>query len=391
MSSLGLDLETCWSNILQGLSPIRKFSQFNTESLSCKFGFELPGSAEEKFAEQIKTRNRSQMTRATMIAVTTAAMAIDNSALLPSDILDRTRVGVVIGSAGTGYSAIGGDSQRILRNMVSAPASWISLKWKFLGPSYVISTACASGAYALHSAHYLIASGQCDVVICGAADSSINYSDIAGFCGLLALSEDETNFTTASRPFDKNRNGFVMGEGGGMIVLESIEFAKKRGAKIIAQMTAPGLYSEGYNILSPEPDGRGMANCMRNALRNAGIGPEDIDYINAHGTSTDLNDRLETIAIKDVFGETTLTPVSSTKSMTGHCLGAAASVEAVICCKALQENTIPPTANLYEQDPELNLDFVPLKPRKKILTNVMSNSFAFGGHNGVCIFSRYRE
>ena len=236
-----------------------------------------------------------------MIAVTTASMAIENSKLLPCATLDRARVGVVLGSTGTGYTSTSGDSQRILKNMISAPAAWISLRWKFLGPSYVVSTACSSGAYALHAAHYLISSGQCDVVVCGGADSSINYHDVSGFCSLLALSEDRNEFTTASKPFDRNRSGFVIGEGGGILVLESEEFARKRDAHIYARMSSPGLYSEGYNILSPEPDGRGMAQCIRTALKNAELSPGDIDYINAHGTSTELNDRYETQAIKSVF------------------------------------------------------------------------------------------
>jgi 3-oxoacyl-[acyl-carrier-protein] synthase II len=388
MCGLGLDLASSWKRLLQGNCISKKFTLFDAGSLSCDFGFELPYGADEKFAEQIKTRNRNQMTRATMIAVTTAAMAVEDSMLFSNDTIDKSRVGVVLGSAGTGYSAENSDSQRILRNMVSAPSSWVSLKWKILGPSFTISTACASGAYALHTAHSLITSGQCDAVICGAADSSINVLDVAGFCSLLALSEDKERFETASRPFDRSRSGFVMGEGGGTMVVESIEHAQRRGAKIIATMSAPGLYSEGYNILSPEPDGRGMAQSMRIALANARLEPNKIDYINAHGTSTDLNDRYETKAIKDVFGNETTIPVSSTKSVTGHCLGAAASVEAVLCCKSLQENVIPPTANLTDPDPELTLDYVPLIPREKIISNVMSNSFAFGGHNGVCIFSK---
>ena len=389
MTGLGLDLDSSWTGLIQGKSPIKKFSLFDASDLPCDFGVELPPEASELFASLIKTRNRNQMTRATMIAIATAAMAIENANLLPCGFLDRSRVGIVLGSSGSGYSAQGADSQRILKNMISSPAAWISLKWKFLGPSYVISTACSSGAYALHAAHYLITSGICDVVICGAADSSINYNDVSGFCSLFALSEDKQQFESASRPFDKNRNGFVIGEGGGMLIVESEEFARMRKARILAKLSSPGLCSEGYNILSPEPDGRGMAQAIRNALQNAGLSPSDIDYINAHGTSTDLNDRFETQAIMDVFGEAAQSiPVSSTKSMTGHCLGAAAGIEAVICCKVLMEQMIPPTANLREQDPELPLDYVPESARAKKVQHVISNSFAFGGQNGVCVISQ---
>jgi len=203
------------------------------------------------------------------------------------------------------------------------------------------------------------------------------------------LAEESDDITTAARPFDRRRNGFVMGEGGGVLVLESLESATRRGARLYAEMPPPGLNSEAYNILSPKPGGVGMAEAMRRALANAGLEPGDIDYVNAHGTSTYLNDLYETQAIKEVFGEGARNvPVSSTKSMIGHCLAGAAGVEAVICCKALQENVIPPTINLHDPDPELDLDYVPNVARAKSLRHVMSNSFAFGGHNGVNIFCK---
>jgi 3-oxoacyl-[acyl-carrier-protein] synthase II len=308
--------------------------------------------------------------------------------------IDPSRIGVVLGTSGAGYtwSDPGCDSQRILKNMVNAPASWISLNKKIQGPSFVVSTACSSGTYAMSIAHALITSGQCDVVISGSGDSSINYPDVEGFCSLMALSEKNGDCCTASKPFDKDRTGFVIGEGAGILVLESAAFAKKRNADIYAELHLPGLISETYNILSPEPKGLGMARAMDLALKNARLDPTAIDYINAHGTGTCLNDLYETQAIKRVFEKNAFSiPISSTKSMTGHCLGGASGVEAVICCKAMAENTIPPTANLARPDPELDLDFVPHTPRKKELTHVMSNSFAFGGHNGVCIFSKFKE
>lgn len=390
MTGLGLDLENCWAGLLEGRNAVRRFTLFDPEGLPTPFGVELPAGAADLFARQIMKRSRDQMTRGTMIALVTTQMAIADAGLEAGDV-DRGRVGVVLGTTGTGYSPeeAGVDQHRILRNMSNSPAAWVSLKFKFAGPSFVVGTACSSGAYALAAAHWLIASGQADIVITGAADSSLNRLDVQGFSSLMALAENPDDMTTASRPFDRVRSGFVIGEGGGILVLESRESARRRGARIYALMPPPGLSSEAYNILSPQSGGVGMAACMRRSLENAGLAPEGIDYINAHGTSTRINDLYETQAIHAVFGAAARSvAVSSTKSLTGHCLAAAAGVEAVICCKALVEGCIPPTWHLTDPDPELDLDFVPNAPRKCELRNVMSNSFAFGGHNGVAIFSK---
>jgi 3-oxoacyl-[acyl-carrier-protein] synthase II len=392
MTGLGLDLESTWQGLISAKRVARRFTLFDPTGLPATFGVELPEQAEELFQENIQTRKRKQMTRANMIAVYTTKMAIEDSRL-DLESLNRDRVGMVYGATGTGYApqSLEIDENRILKNMASAPAAWNSLIYKISGPSFTVTTACSSGAFALHSAIQLIQSGQCDVAIAGAADSALSYLDVQGFCSLHALSEQNDDPLSASRPFDKNRNGFVMAEGGGMLVLESMEFAKKRGAHIYCTMSLPGLGSEAYNIMSPAPGGVGMARAMKAALNNSELKENDIDYINAHGTSTILNDIYETQAIKEIFVEEAYKiPVSSTKSMTGHCLSAAAGVEAVICIKSLIENTIPPTSNLTEPDPELDLDYVPNKPRKADLNHVMSNSFAFGGQNGVCIFSRLK-
>jgi 3-oxoacyl-[acyl-carrier-protein] synthase II len=297
----------------------------------------------------------------------------------------------VAGTTGTGYiaPAVGPDPHRILRNMSNSPASWISLLRKLGGPSFIVSTACSSGAYALAAAFALIEGGLCDLVVAGAADSSLNYLDVQGFASLLALSEQADSPETACRPFDAERNGFVMGEGGGFLVLERLAGARSRGARIYAEMSLPGLSSEIYNILSPEPGGVGMAATMRKALGQAGLEPRDIGYVNAHGTSTALNDLYEAQALASVFGDhARALPVSSTKPVTGHCLAAAAGVEAVITCQALVEGIVPPTGNLTHPDPAISLDLVAGEARRAELRHVMSNAFAFGGHNGVCIFSR---
>jgi len=247
MTGLGCDVRSTWQGILDVKSPISQFTLFDPKGLSCTFGAELPGNAEEIFAAHMKTRNRGQMTRCTKIALTTADMAIEDAGI---DFMktDSKRIGVVIGTAGTGFSPSDGTEQRILKNMISSPAAWISLKWKLLGPSFVVSTACSSGAYALHIAYSMIRSGMCDCVVTGAADSSINYHDVEGFCSVMALSDEKNDFSSASRPFDKKRNGFVIGEGAGMMILESEKHARARNARIYASMPEPGLCSESYNI-----------------------------------------------------------------------------------------------------------------------------------------------
>jgi 3-oxoacyl-[acyl-carrier-protein] synthase II len=374
---------------VSGNNPVKRFTLFDAKGLSCDFGVELPPEAEGLFSS-IKPRSRSQMTRATMISVVTAEMAIADAGLAQSGI-DPARIGVITGATGTGYfwDKPGKDEHRILKNMANASSSWISLRNKYRGPSYTVSTACSSGAYALAGAMDLILTGQCDAVIAGSADSSINYADVEGFQSIMALSEEKDDIEHACKPFDAKRSGFVMGEGGGMLVVESEDHAKKRGAKLYARMFRPGLSSEAYNMLSPQPGGNGMALAMQHALDNAHMSPGDIDYINAHGTSTGYNDVYETQAIKTVFGTAAASvPVSSTKPQTGHCLAGAAGVEAVISVLALCENIVPATLNLRTPDPQCDLDYVPNHCRAKQLDAVMSNSFAFGGHNGVCVFAR---
>lgn len=390
MTGLGLNLADSWQGLIAGKSGAALFRDPELAQLSCPFGVELPAEAEELFIGQIKKRKRNQMTRSTQISLVTAAMAIEDSGLDLKSV-DRKKIGVAVGTTGTAYIPDNNEEKmRILKNMPNSPVSWISLTWKFNGPSFVLGTACSSAVYAMAAAYGLIQTGQCDVVICGSVDSSINRPDIEGFSELMALADGSVKPETASRPFDELRSGFVIGEGGGILVLESSEHAKARGARIYAETTYPALYTESYNILSPEPDGKGMAECMRLALQNSGLKLDQIDYINAHGTSTHLNDLYETMAIKEVFEDSAYRiPISSTKSMTGHCLAGAGGVEAVISCKALFENIIPPTINLTHPDTLCDLDFVPMTARKQQLTHVMSNSFAFGGHNGVNIFSRY--
>ncbi len=393
MSGLGLDVDSSWKGILEGQKTIKPFTLFDPEGLPSFFGVELPEGAEDVFKRYIKKRQRRQMTRSTMISIATSKMAVEDADIDVNQI-DPYRIGVVLGATGTGYAPMSTepDEHRILRNMASSSGAWNSILNKAKGPSFTVSTACSSGTYALGSAFQLIASGLCDVVIAGSSEASLNYLDVRGFCDLHALSERIENIQRASCPFDKERDGFVMGEGGATLVLESLDFAKRRNARIYAEMTMPGLSSEAYNIISPAPNGRGMSETMEIALKNAGLSPQEIDYINAHGTSTPLNDINETKAIKEVFGDYAYKlAISSTKSMTGHCLSGTASMEAVFCIKALNDNIIPPTTNYKNPDPECDLDYVPNEPRKAELKAVMNNSFAFGGQNGVGIFIKHNE
>ncbi len=401
MTGLGNDLETSWRGILAGESRIAPFSLFDPGDLAAGFGSQLPDGVDELFKKGIRKRRRDQMTRGTMLAITAGTMALEQAGLAGKGAvaaagLDPYRVGVVVGTTGTGYAPAadqGPDQHRILRNMSNSPACWLSLTHKLGGPSFTVSTACSSGVYALAAAASLIQTGQCDVVLAGASDSSLNLPDVRGFASLMALSEELERAAVASRPFDLERSGFVMGEGGGYLVLERPETARARGVRALAHMPPPALTSETYNIISPEPGGRGMERTMRLALDLAGLQPDAVGYLNAHGTSTQLNDMYEASAVRSVFGEhASRLPVSSTKGATGHCLAGAAGVESVVSVLALRDGAIPPTANLEQPDPELGaLDLVAGAPRRAALDHVMCNSFAFGGHNGVVIFSRPRQ
>jgi 3-oxoacyl-[acyl-carrier-protein] synthase II len=384
----GLSVAQAWRGVVDGASATRRFTLFDPDGLACTFGVELPDAFDRRLRE-IKPRTRKQMSRSTAIQFLTAQDAIGDAGLREAGY-DRSRIGVVFGTTGPAEAATESNRDyRILRNMSNAPAAWISIKNNFTGPASVAGAACASGIYALHAACLLLQAGVCDAVVTGAADSSLNYRDVEGFCSLMALAEPGADSSRASRPFDSRRSGFVIAEGGGALVLERRPAATQRGAHIYARTFVPGVCSESYNILAPRPGGAGMAKSMRLALAAAGLAPGDIDYINAHGASTALNDRYETQAIKEVFGAAArIPPVSSTKSTTGHALAGAAGIEMALCCKALEEGLIPQTAHYGSPDPDCDLDYVPNASRPADLRAVMCNSFAFGGHNGACIFVR---
>ncbi len=391
ISALGLNLDTNWENLVQGKSGVKRISLFDPSDLQTQIAAEVPMNFEDLAREYIRKRTARQMTRVTQFCFTCAKVAVEKSGIDFSSV-DKTRCAVIMGVVNTGNSSVekGTTIQNaILKSMNNSMSAWISLEYKLLGPNYTVATACASSAYAIGLGYDLIQSNKADIVIVGGADSIINPEEIRGFNELFALSVENDPPEKASKPFSKSRDGFVIGEGAGVLILESEEFALARKATIIAEITGYALTSEAYNIMAPMNDGEGMAQTMELALQNSNLKPADIQYINTHGTSTILNDRYETLAIKKVFQEQAYQiPISSLKSMIGHTIGAAGAIEAAITIMSMLKETVTPTIN-YEKDPELDLDFVPNKARKHPITHALSNSFAFGGHNASIVLKKY--
>lgn len=392
LNALGLDWEESWKNIIEGKSGVKNISLFDASGNQTKIAAELPSTFAAKAEEIVKKRISKQMTRATQMCYVCAAEAIEKNNI-DFEKLDRKRIGVILGVVNTGDSSSehGTDSKNlIIKRMNNAMSAWIGMRYNIEGPNFTTSSACSSSAYAIALGYDMIKAGRADMMIVGGADSIINKEEIEGFNELYALSVANDNPEKASCPFSKNRDGFVIGEGAGIMILESENHAKSRGAKIVVELADYAFTNESYNIMAPKPNGEGMADTMELALKNAGIKPEEVNYINAHGTSTMLNDMYETLAIKKVFGENAYKiPISSTKSMIGHTIGAAGAIEGVVCVLSIVNGIIPPTINLDEPDPELDLDYVPNQARKQDIKVAISNSFAFGGHNVTLVFKKY--
>jgi 3-oxoacyl-[acyl-carrier-protein] synthase II len=393
ISSLGIDLKTNWDNLVAGKSGVRMISLFNPDDSLTKIAAEVPSEFEVHSKQFIKKRAGSQMTRVTKICFVCAKMAIEYSGL-NFDLLDKTRCAVILGAVNAGNSSSEKDTtpqNTIFKSMTNSMAAWISLEYQLLGPAFSVNTACASSAYAIGLAYEMIRNDQADVVIVGGADSIINKEEIAGFNSLYALSVQNDIPENASKPFAMNRDGFVIGEGAGILILESETSAMRRNAEIFAEIAGYAFTSEGYNIMAPKIDGEGMAVTMEKALKNANVQKDEVDYINAHGTSTELNDKYETMAIKKVFGDKARQiPVSSSKSMIGHTIGAAGAIEGIITIQSIVNGILTPTINLDIPDPELDLDYVPNKSRKKEINVALSNSFGFGGHNATIVFKKWK-
>lgn len=401
LTSLGADTKDFWQSIKAGRHGISKIEGFDTE------GFEATLAAEIKnfdpLAYGIEKKEARRMDRYCQYAVAAAGMAIaDCGTEFQND--DPFRIGVVIGSGIGGMQTNSEEHKKLLEKgprrvspfyvpmiIANIAAGMVSMRYHFQGSSTCIVTACATSADALGTAFRSIKHGYHDVMIAGGAEAAIIPISIAGFSNMMALSTAKEP-DRASIPFDKERDGFVMGDGAGILVLEEFEHAKERGAKIYAEITGYGSTNDAYHITSPDPDGAGAAQAMHLAMRESGLAAGDIGYINAHGTSTPLNDKYETAAIKKVLGDAAYTtPISSTKSMTGHLLGGAGAVEAIVCALALQEGILPPTAGYREKDEECDLDYVTEGARKVSIKAALSNSLGFGGHNATLCLKRYEQ
>ena len=398
VTSLGQDLDSLWSNLMAGKSGVSQIESFDVSDYSTRIASSVKEFNAEDYVDRKEMR---KMDRFVQFASAAGMMAVQNSGLDIANDSDPERVGVIIGS-GIGGLGTWEDQHNILLEkgpkrvspffipmMIGNMASGhLSILLGAKGPNLASVSACASGSHAIGDSVRWIQNGEADVMICGGAEATIRPTGVAGFCAMRAMSTRNDEPEKASRPFDTNRDGFVMGEGAGVLVLESLEHAQKRGANIIAEVLGYGLSADAHHMTDPDPNG--PARCMKMAMRTAGIRPEDVDYINAHGTSTGVGDISETKAIKMALGDHAYkVAVSSTKSMTGHLLGAAGGVEAVICALALRNQTIPPTINLDEPDPQCDLDYVPNVARPADLNIVMSNSFGFGGHNASIILKKY--
>lgn len=392
ISSLGLSMEENWKNLINGQSGIKKIDSFETSKLETKFAGQIPNEFDEYAKEFIKKRTRKQMTRVTQMSLV-ATKALVKEQQIDFTQYDPARCAVIMGVVHAGNTSVEQGTvanNMILKGMNNAIPAWISLEYGLEGPGYTIATACSSSGYAIANGYELIKQGKADLVIVGGTDSTINPEEIGGFNALHALSTRNDNPQKASCPFSTDRDGFVVGEGAGILILEKESTAIKRNAKIYAEIAGCALTSEAFNIMAPQTDGKGMAKTMELALEDAGIDKNDISYINAHGTSTTLNDLYETRAIEQVFSvHAKNLAISSSKSMLGHTIGAAGAIEAAITAQSISQGKIHPTINLDNPDPDLQLDYVPHKSRTMDIGAAMSNSFAFGGHNSSIVFKKY--
>lgn len=401
VTPLGLGKEAFWEGLTLPRRVIGPITRFDATGYSTRIAAEIKDFDPTQFMER---RDARRAARFIQFAIAATHLALADAQLTITDE-NRERVGVLIGSGIGGLDYM--DSQvRVLDRhgpdrispflpvmMISDMASgMVSIQFGLKGPNLCVVTACSTGADALGLAMRLIQYGDADVVLAGGTEAAIEPIGVAAFCAARATSTRNDDPEHASRPFDAERDGFVMGEGAGVLVLEALEHAQARGARIYAELLGYGATADAYHVTQPDPEGDGAARAMRKALQDAGLQPTDIHYINAHGTSTRYNDAKETLAIKRVFGEYAYQlPVSSTKSVTGHLLGAAGAVEAAACVLALEHQTIPPTINYEYPDPECDLDYVPNTPRPAHLRYVMSNSFGFGGHNSVLVLGKYES
>lgn len=401
ITPLGIGVQESWNGLLAGRSGIRKITHFDASNFPTQIAGEVEGFSAEDY---IEPKEIKKMDRFIHLAVAAASMSLADSGLKITEE-NAERVGVTVGSGMGGLHAIEHYHSVLLEKgpkritpffipmlIVNLAAGQVSIRAGAKGPNSAVATACATGSHSIGDAFKIIQRGDADAMIAGGTESVITPLGIGGFNAMKALSTRNDEPEKASRPFDINRDGFIMGEGAGIVILELLENALDRGAKIYAELIGYGMTADAYHITSPSPGGEGAARCMKMALKDGRIDPLDVNYINAHGTSTKYGDELETHAVKTVFGEHAYKiAVSSTKSMTGHLLGAAGGVEAVITVLSVHNNIVPPTINLDNPDPECDLDYVPHKSREMNVEYGLSNSFGFGGTNACLLFKKFRD
>ena len=399
ITPLGLDVDSFFQGLLEGKNGISKVESFDTEKFTCKIGGEIKDFDATNYMDPKEARRNDRFVHfafaATKQAVADAGLNMDQE--------DPDRVGVFIGSGIGGMDTIEKNCIKLIEGgprkvspfmipaLISNMASGvIGIELGAMGPNFSIVSACATGAHAIGESLKTLRLGEADVMIAGGSEATITSLSYAGFCSMKAMSTNNDDPEHASRPFDLNRDGFVMGEGAGVVVLETLEHAKKRGAKIHCELVGYGASCDANHITAPHPEGKGLIGAMKRALHSAQLNTTDVGYINAHGTSTPYNDRFETMAVKTLFGEHMKNvPMSSTKSMTGHLLGAAGGAESVACVRMLETGILAPTINYQEPDPDCDLDYVPNEAREAKISVAMSNSLGFGGQNASLVFKTY--
>ncbi len=399
VTPIGIGIEDFWQGLMEGRNGVDLITRFDATNFDTKFAAEVKNFNPEDFLDKKAIR---RMDRYTQFALASSTMAMESSGLNLENV-NLERFGVVFGSGIGGLKTLRDQHFKYFETktprqispyfvpmmIADIAAGQISIKYGLKGPNYATTSACATSSHAIADAFILIQRGSADLMICGGSESAVEEMSIGGFNAMRALSTWNDRYKEASRPFDKERNGFVLGEGAGTIVLEEYEHAVNRGASILAELGGVGLTGDAYHVTAPAPGGEGAVRSMREAIRDAGLNADDVDYINAHGTSTPFNDVNETMAIKTVFdSHTNELIVSSTKSMTGHLLGGAGGVEAVATVLALRNNKVPPTINLTIPDPECDLNYSPLVPTDKKIDVAISNTFGFGGHNASLLFKK---
>jgi len=404
VSPVGNTIEEFWKSLLEGKSGVKRLACFDPTHFTSKIAAEVKNFDPSKYLSPKEVR---RMDRFVQFAVVSAKIAVADSGLDLSKE-DKNRIGVLVGSGIGGLHTVETEHKQFIvlgpekgpsrispflipMLIVNMATGQISIILGLKGPSSAVATACATGNHAIGDAFRIVQRGDADAMVCGGSEAAITYMGFGGFCALKALSTAYNDRPEkACRPFDKNRDGFIIGEGAGVIILEEAERAVKRGAKIYCEMAGYGMSGDAYHMTAPDPQGDGGVRCMIASLKDAGVKPEDVDYINAHGTSTLYNDKIETLAIKKVFGaHARKLAVSSTKSVTGHMLGAAGGVELIATALAMKNGIIPPTINYETPDPDCDLDYVPNKPRAAKINVAMSNALGFGGHNATLVVKKF--